>query len=152
MALRPKRRGARKQLPLLPSEWPEADTDVAVERERLKAEDLFGLQLRAHYPNAAKQWRFAQPVGRQWRFDWALVDVKLAIEIEGLVMRRLAGQLVVMGRHATPAGIYEDMAKYNTAILLGWRVLRFGQNDIAPRRAIDMTLRVLAALAAASAT
>jgi hypothetical protein len=144
MPVRARSKRSAKQQPLLPPEWPEAET-YATSRERESPEELFGRQLRARRINAVPQLQFARSLGRGWRFDWAIPSAMLAIEIEGLVMRKLAGQLVVMGRHASPAGIKEDMVKYNSAVLLGWHVLRFEQHDIKPRRAIDMTLRVLAA-------
>ena len=50
---------------------------------------------------------------RRWRFDMAFPAVKLAIEIEG------------RGRHQTVAGYAKDCEKYNAALILGWRVLRF---------------------------
>lgn len=140
------RRTTRRQLKLLPNEWDiTEDSDIAVAHERITASERFGLQLQSQKIPAVKEWRFAKGLGRQWRFDWAVPTYMLAIEIEGLVMRRLAGQLVVMGRHASPAGIKDDMEKYNAAVLLGWYVLRFEQHDVKPRRAIDMTLNVLMA-------
>ena len=60
---------------------------------------------------------FAREIGRKWRFDFALVKQKIAIEIEGGVWTN--------GRHTRGAGFIADMEKYNTAALLGWRILRF---------------------------
>lgn len=54
---------------------------------------------------------------RKWRFDFALVDHKIAIEYEGI----MAGK----SRHTTISGYTGDTEKYNAAAELGWTVLRF---------------------------
>lgn len=110
------------------------------------AEDELAFQFRAYkLPEFAREWRFAKSIGRQWRFDFAFLDpYKLAVEVEGLVVRKIQGQTVTMGRHATVTGMREDMVKYNTAALLGWTVLRFEQQMIKTGAAVEMTTRVLA--------
>lgn len=54
---------------------------------------------------------------RKWRFDYACADPQIAIEIEGGAWIR--------GRHTRGAGFIADMEKYNRAVLLGWKVLRY---------------------------
>jgi very-short-patch-repair endonuclease len=54
---------------------------------------------------------------RKWRFDFALVNEKIAIEIEGGAYTN--------GRHTRGKGFIADMEKYNTATILGWKVLRY---------------------------
>lgn len=79
---------------------------------------------------------------RRWRFDFAWPNEKLAVEIEG------------RGRHQTFIGFRNDCEKYNAALLLGWRVLRFPAADVKPsksrkvwpRGAADMVEEVRAAL------
>ena len=53
---------------------------------------------------------------RRWRFDYAIVDLKIALEVEGGVWTG--------GRHTSGAGFTKDTQKYNSATLLGWRVFR----------------------------
>lgn len=53
--------------------------------------------------------------GRKWRFDFANVSVRLAVEVEG-------GHW--FGRHTRGNGFEKDVEKYNEAIARGWRVLR----------------------------
>lgn len=53
---------------------------------------------------------------RRWRFDYAWPDAKVALEVEGGVWSG--------GRHTSSAGFVKDMAKYNRAAVLGWKVLR----------------------------
>lgn len=54
---------------------------------------------------------------RRWRFDFAHIESKTAIEIEGGAFTN--------GRHTRGKGFVNDMEKYNQAVLLGWVVLRF---------------------------
>lgn len=54
---------------------------------------------------------------RNFRFDCAWLDDKLAVEIHGGTARG--------GRHVTAAGMDTDCNKANLAVLLGWRVLVF---------------------------
>lgn len=61
-----------------------------------------------------REYRFYKP--RMWRFDYALPEYKIAIEVEGGIWTR--------GRHTRPVGFINDMTKYNTATLCGWRVFR----------------------------
>jgi len=53
---------------------------------------------------------------RKWRFDFAHMESKTAIELEGGVGNR--------SRHTATAGYIKDCEKYNTATALGWRVFR----------------------------
>jgi very-short-patch-repair endonuclease len=107
-------------------------------------EDEFAFQCRAYrLPVPVRQFRFAQEVGRMWQFDFAFPQYKLAVEIEGLVVQKLAGVLVVRGRHASISGFKEDCIKYATADELGWGVLRFEQTQVKDGTAIDRTQRSL---------
>jgi len=66
-------------------------------------------------PIPEPEYRFCPE--RKWRFDYAFIEQKIAIECEGGVWSR--------GRHTRPSGFIKDMEKYNRAALLGWRVLRY---------------------------
>lgn len=54
---------------------------------------------------------------RRWRFDYANTEHKIAIEIEGGVFTG--------GRHTRGKGFVNDMEKYNEAVKLGWKILRY---------------------------
>jgi len=54
---------------------------------------------------------------RKWRFDFALIDKKIAIEVNGGVYTN--------GRHTRGKGYINDMEKLNKAVELGWRVLQY---------------------------
>ena len=60
--------------------------------------------------------------GRKFRFDFAILDKKIAIEIEGGVWSG--------GRHTRGAGYSKDMEKYNLATLNGWRLLRYTPDQL----------------------
>ena len=83
-----------------------------------KAEVAFYAEWALHdnpLPMPTSEYRF-HPF-RKWRFDAAWPAIKLAVEIEG------------RGRHQTFAGYKADCEKYNEAVRLGWRVLRFPASD-----------------------
>ena len=61
---------------------------------------------------------------RKWRFDYAILSHMVAIEIEGGVWMKKA-------RHTSPKGFIADMEKYNTATVMGWKVIRIVPNDYA---------------------
>lgn len=114
--------------------------------KRSLLEDRFKSQLVARrLPPFEQQLRFAKHVGRQWRFDFSWQPFMVAVEIDGLVVRRIGGQMVCMGAHATAQGIRDDMDKHNAAIMLGWSVLRFEATHIRDGVACDVTYRVLVA-------
>lgn len=78
---------------------------------------------------------------RKWRFDFAFIGERLAVECEGAVW--------VMGRHNRGSGFAEDCVKYNEAVIHGWRVLRFTGDMINSGEAI---VAIRAALASLSTT
>ena len=79
---------------------------------RLLQHDLKGLEI-------VKEHRFCPP--RRWRFDYAITDLKIAVEVDGAVW--------VGGRHNRAAGYVADMEKLNTAASMGWLVLRITTDD-----------------------
>jgi very-short-patch-repair endonuclease len=84
-----------------------------------------------------REYRFAPP--RRWRFDFAWPEIRLALEIEGGTW--------VRGRHNRPGGFAKDLEKYNTATLMGWRLLRF-----TPAQVTDGTALALVQLVVKRAT
>jgi len=91
----------------------------ALRRPAVKQSDLerafSGLVVMFGLPEPAAEYRF-HPT-RRWRFDYAYPDAKVAVELEGGTW--------VNGRHTRGGGFEKDAEKYNAAVLLGWRVLRF---------------------------
>ena len=75
-----------------------------------------------------KEYRF-HPT-RKWRFDYAIPEHKIALEVEGGVWTR--------GRHTSPKGFLNDIEKYNTATLMGWRVFRTTPDDLYKSATINL--------------
>lgn len=75
-----------------------------------------------------KELRFCED--RRWRFDYALPDFKVALEVEGGIF--------VHGRHTRPEGFYRDMEKYNTAATLGWVVVRTIPAELYTQKTLNM--------------
>lgn len=65
------------------------------------------------------EWYFHP--GRKWRFDYALPDKKIAIEIDGGVFTG--------GRHSGGIGQKKDMEKMNAAAELGWLVFHYTPDE-----------------------
>lgn len=78
-------------------------------------EAIFEKILKKKGINIIKEYKFLP--NRKYRFDYAIPELKIAIEIEG--------GLYVYGRHNRPKGYINDLEKYNLATLNGWRMLRF---------------------------
>ena len=76
---------------------------------------------------------------RRWRFDWACLDILLAIELQGVTHFGRA-----IGGHQGADGIERDMEKFNAAIELGWRVLLYSQRQVQrdPVGVVEQILRV----------
>lgn len=67
---------------------------------------------------------------RKWRFDYAIPEHKIALEVEGGVWTG--------GRHIRAQGFLGDMEKYNTATLMGWRVFRTTPDDLYKMATINL--------------
>ena len=78
--------------------------------------------------DCVKELKF-HPV-RKWRFDYAVPEHKIALEVEGGVWTG--------GRHTSPKGFLGDIEKYNTATLMGWRVFRTTPDDLYKKKTLDL--------------
>lgn len=83
-------------------------------------------------PAPEREYRFDSE--RRWRFDFAWPSLKIAVEVEGGVWIR--------GRHVRPVGYLADLEKYNRAVVLGWRVLRYAPHQLGQ---LERDLRALLA-------
>ena len=84
-------------------------------------------------PLPIREYRFCK--GRRWQADFAWPAMKLLVEVEGGIYRN--------GRHVRPVGFAKDCDKYNTATLMGYRVLRFTPAMVKDGRAVNMIEGVL---------
>jgi hypothetical protein len=93
------------------------------------------------------EYRF-HPV-RRWRFDYAVPEIRLAVEYHGhagFVGKGASG-------HSTIKGLTNDCEKINSAIAAGWRVLAFTAlhfkfTDRSKHNLTDVRTTILDALAA----
>lgn len=101
------------------------DKRSSLERQFLALWKAFGSEKGRADP--VEQFRF-HPT-RNWRFDFAWLDAKVAVELEGGTWsrRKMA--------HNTGAGIQRDIEKHNAAVVEGWRVFRYTTKDLDSRPA-----------------
>lgn len=84
-------------------------------------------------PAPVREHRF-HPV-RRWRFDFAWVGPKLAVEVQGGIWSG--------GAHGRGVGITRDMEKLNEAQILGWSVLFVSSEMIKDGRALEWVKTML---------
>jgi|GEM_PF-1797124 len=68
-----------------------------------------------------REYRFST---RRWRFDFAWLHEKVALELEGGVSDRHRG------RHIRADGYQRDIEKYDAATAEGWEVFRVTTKDV----------------------
>lgn len=110
--------------------WKRAETGA----KRSRLEVAYQHQANAlKFPTFEMEYVFAPP--RKWRFDFAWPSRMVAVEIEGGTW--------INGGHSRGSAFEKDAEKYNTAALLGWKVLRFTTNMVRDGRAADVTKKAL---------
>ena len=84
---------------------------------------------RAAFLAACRSWDLEIPFpehqfapDRRWRFDWAWVSSKVALEVQG--------GLWTQGRHVRGKALMAEYEKLNEAAILGWRVLYCTPQDV----------------------
>jgi len=92
-----------------------------------RLEETLALHLRSAGLKPDREYKFHP--SRKWRADFAFIEQKILIEAEG---GTFSG-----GRHTTGSGFEKDAEKYNTATLMGWRVLRFTARMIQSGQALQ---------------
>lgn len=88
-----------------------------------RLESKFSLLWRvAHGPPLEREVKFH--ASRRWRADFAHLESRTLIEIEGGIF--LPGG----GRHSRGAGYAKDAEKYLEAVLAGWTVIRLTEKQL----------------------
>lgn len=105
----------------------ENHTPVSFTKQKDSAE-LFAAQWRLFCEDAPAplpEYRFCE---RKWRFDFAWIKQRLAVEIDGgrHMVRHGEKGTAVGGRHNTDA----DHEKLNRAAIDGWRIMRFSKQKL----------------------
>ncbi len=111
-----------------------AKTKAKAKASDMATSDLFTALCRSDLRvTCVRELKF-HPV-RRWRFDYAIPEHKIAVEVEGGVWTQ--------GRHTRPRGFLGDMDKYNTATALGWRVLRVTPDTLTTGATLDLIRRTI---------
>lgn len=79
--------------------------------------------------------RLEQSGLRDWRFDFAWPDLKVAVEVDGGIWSR--------GRHVRGSGYADGCRKKNFATSLGWSVFTFTPSMIENGEAISLLVKVV---------
>jgi very-short-patch-repair endonuclease len=91
--------------------------------------DMFTAAVKAAlHVECVKEFRF-HPI-RKWRYDYAIPEYKVALEVEGGVWTE--------GRHTRPRGFLGDIEKYNSGTVMGWMILRTTPDRLLTKGTIDM--------------
>jgi hypothetical protein len=85
-------------------------------------------------PMPTTEHAFAAPE-RRWRFDYAWIEERVALECEGAVWSG--------GRHTRGSGYLKDMEKYNAAALRGWLLIRATPKTLCTEETIAMVRQAL---------
>ena len=86
----------------------------------------------AGLPEPTAEFRFHPK--RKFRFDWAFIEQRIAVECSGGIYMKVSG-------HKSIAGILRDYEKMNEAQILGWKVLQIESNNLIKLPAIQLIKR-----------
>lgn len=73
---------------------------------------------------------------RKFLLDFAIVEHKIAVEVEGAVYAS-------KGRHTSGAGYSRDIEKYNIATSMGWKVLRITSSNVKKKEETDKLFQLI---------
>lgn len=109
-------------------------TKTRQSKQQATKTDFFVLLCRSDLKEECiKEYKFHET--RKWRFDYAIPKYKIAIEVEGGVW--------IGGRHTSPKGFLGDIEKYNTATVMGWKVLRTIPDELCSNATLDMIRNII---------
>lgn len=90
------------------------------------------------FPKPLAEYRFDEIGTRKWRWDWAFVSQRVALEVEGGVFQRGGG------RHVRGAGFRADLEKYSEGAAQGWLLIRVLPEQLESATTFDWIRRALA--------
>ena len=116
---------------------PKAKTKAKAKRQSAgsKGEEALAAQLRAAGGEFAREQTLIPK--RRFRFDFLIIGSDLVVEVEGGTWSG--------GRHTSGVGFRSDCVKYNLALELGYRVLRYTTDMVTKGEAIAQILNILGA-------
>jgi len=89
--------------------------------QRSEAQILLGIHIRELSKRLRIEYEFRFHEGRQWKADVYLPDLKLLLECDGGLYR---------GGHKRGGALEDDYMKQNVAQMLGYRLLRFSNQQV----------------------
>lgn len=82
-----------------------------------------------------KEYKFLE--NRRFRFDYAIPEYKIAVEVEGGIWMKGGGA------HSRPQNILRDMEKYTLANIEGWVVIRRTPSDLIKNDTIHLIKKAI---------
>ena len=89
-------------------------------RQPREGETVLATHLKACKISFEQEYKFHPE--RKWRADFLITGTKILIEVEGGIWSG--------GRHTRGKGYIGDMEKYNSAVMMGFTVLRFSTEQV----------------------
>ena len=84
-----------------------------------------------------RDFRFAQLHGRRFEIDFAWLDARLGVEIQGGIWRRGGGA------HSRPANLERDVEKAQAALRLSWRIVPVTPQQVKSGYALELIEELL---------
>jgi len=101
-----------------------------------KQRDMIFLSLlkQENLPIPESEFKFCP--NRRFSFDFAYIEQRIALEIEGGIYTHKMG-------HSSITGILRDIEKYNLAAICGWRVIRILSNELHKKQTFELIKKAL---------
>jgi len=94
----------------------------------------FQIKCIKNIPEPEREFKFHPR--RKWRFDFAWPN-------NGLIALEIEGGTYAKSRHTSAKGFHCDCEKYNTATILGWKVLRVDSKQVKSGQALEWLEKAL---------
>lgn len=107
--------------------------DIQKMKEEAKKQSFMELVKKETGLDVVAEYRFHDK--RKWRFDFAILEQQIAIEVEGGVWTG--------GRHTRGNGFLKDAEKYNEASIMGWILIRTTPKELLSEKTIELIKKAL---------